>query len=214
MSEETKKDNPKRATQRSANPREAFIELGGVPIHYLSSGNEEGQPLVLLHGASFDSGTWLDLGTIDFFAIRGYRVLAVDLPGFGKSKSIDGDKEKFLVDLFAALNIEKPVILSPSMSGRFTYPFLCRNPGLVRGFIPVAPALTAEYASELADFELPTLIVWGEKDTVFPSKQADLLQRSIPNSEKLVLEGAGHACYLDKPEQFHIAILEFLSSLS
>jgi pimeloyl-ACP methyl ester carboxylesterase len=213
MSEQIKKNDHKQATQKSAETRKAVVELDGGRIHYLSAGEEEGQPLVLLHGASFHSGTWRDLGTIGFFATRGYRVFAVDLPGFGKSKALDGDKEKFLEDLFKALNIEKPVILSPSMSGRYSYPFLCRTPGLARGFIPVAPALTADYASKLAHFEVPTLIIWGEKDTVFPSKQADLLQRSIPNSEKLILEGAGHACYLDKPEQFHMAIFDFLTSL-
>ena len=34
-----------------------------------------------LHGESFTSKTWLDLGTMHYLANLGYRVVAVDLPG-------------------------------------------------------------------------------------------------------------------------------------
>lgn len=47
-----------------------------------------GEVVVLLHGAAFQSKTWLDLNTINLLAAMGHRVIAIDLPG--------GDMTRFL----------------------------------------------------------------------------------------------------------------------
>ena len=38
-------------------------------------------PILLLHGMRFKSQTWHELGTIQFAASLGHRVIAIDLPG-------------------------------------------------------------------------------------------------------------------------------------
>jgi abhydrolase domain-containing protein 14 len=42
-----------------------FVEIDGGRVHYLIEGSEKGRPVVLLHGASFTSETWKQVGTME-----------------------------------------------------------------------------------------------------------------------------------------------------
>lgn len=58
----------------------------------------------------------------------------------------------------------------------------------------------------------PTLILYGDRDTRLAPQALQNLQH-LPEHRVTVLPGAGHACYLDKPEAFHRALLGFLRQL-
>ena len=64
------------------------VQVEGQAIHGRAAGPEDGAPVLLLHGAAFDSGTWEKLGTLEALAQAGFRAIAVDLPGFGASKRL------------------------------------------------------------------------------------------------------------------------------
>ena len=64
--------------QRYGFPDSKYMELNGMRVHYRDSGR--GEPLVLLHDANSSLHTWA--GWTDSLA-RYYRVISVDLPGFG-----------------------------------------------------------------------------------------------------------------------------------
>jgi pimeloyl-ACP methyl ester carboxylesterase len=189
-------------------------EIHGARVHFLSAGKASAPAVLLLHGARFSSRTWHELGTLELLAKSGLRAVAVDLPGYGASEQSSREPREFLPALLDALELDKPVIVSPSMSGRFAYRLLVSSPERVGGFVAVAPAQTPEFAPKLAGASFPVLVVWGEKDTVFSPSQADLLVGSVPGSRKLILEGARHPSYLDQPEAFHDALVAFTKEVS
>lgn len=60
--------------------------------------------------------------------------------------------------------------------------------------------------------QTPTLIVYGDQDVELGQLSLGNL-RHLARHQVLVLQGAGHACYLDKPEEWHRGLLAFLQQL-
>jgi pimeloyl-ACP methyl ester carboxylesterase len=64
----------------------------------------------------------------------------------------------------------------------------------------------------LGEIDVPTLVVVGSEDTQFLAA-ADVMESRVPGARKLVLAGAGHAANMDAPEQFNLAVTQFLEEL-
>ncbi|XP_070594790.1 protein ABHD14A isoform X2 [Erythrolamprus reginae] len=174
--------------------------------------------VILLHGQSFTSKTWETLGTLALLAENGYRAIAIDLPGYGnspRSTSVGTAKGRisFLEQIFKELGLQKPILISSSMSGRYSIPFLFSSGDQLKGFVSIAPVGTKDFTTEqYQQLEIPTLILYGQRDTDLGIQSLKSLQQ-IPRSKVIMLLGAGHACYLDKPQEFHKALLNFLGEL-
>lgn len=194
---------------------ERTMEHEGTSLHLVEAGPVDGAPVLLLHGAAFSSATWSELGTIDVLASAGHRVVALDLPGFGRSTSAASvDPETFLVGLLPALGLERPVIVAPSMSGAFVLPLLARHPERVGGVVPVAPAGLDRWLDELRGCTVPALVVWGAEDRIVPPERAAELAAAFAGPiSTLLVDGARHPAYLDAPDTWHEALLAFLGEL-
>jgi abhydrolase domain-containing protein 14 len=191
-----------------------WLQMAGGQVHYLVEGNEAAQPIVLLHGASFSAQTWKQLGTMRLLAAAGYRVYAIDLPGFGESSAGNGASHKWLGGLLDLLHIDGPVVVAPSMSGQYALPLLIDQPERVTGFVAVAPVGILHYREQLGRIQAPVLAVWGENDRTIPIEHADLLVRAVPQGRKVIIPKGSHAPYMSAPEIFHTELLKFLSQLS
>jgi pimeloyl-ACP methyl ester carboxylesterase len=189
------------------------VDVAGARVHYLAGGPEDGRPVVLLHGASFTSDTWKQIGTLTALAGAGYRVCAVDLPGFGQSAPLRGDERTWLRTFLDQFGIDKAVVVSPSMSGSFALPFVTGDPGRVAGFVAVAPVAVAAYRKDLGKIQAPVLAVWDENDRTIPFEHADLLARAGKPGRKVIIPNGSHAPYMSDPAAFHAELLSFLAEL-
>lgn len=202
---------------------EGTITVDGQALFYRQAEPAQQPPklsVLLLHGIRFSSQTWLDLQTLAKLAGAGYRAVAIDLPGLSRSKEATAPAPVgqpapggFLKAVLEALRLEQAVVISPSLSGMYSLPFLFQHSQLVRAYVPVAPICTEKFpATQYASMQTPTLIVYGAQDAELGEVSLSNL-RNLPNHKVLRLEGAGHACYLDKPEEWHLGLLDFLKSL-
>ncbi|NXP52114.1 ABHEA protein, partial [Heliornis fulica] len=140
------------------------------------------------------------------------------MPGYGNSPpaetvaTVQG-RVAFLDHVLQELGLRRPVLVSPSMSGRFALPFLLVRGDRLAGFVPIAPVGSKDYTAEQYHrVQTPTLILYGDRDTRLGSQALRSLQH-LPGHQVAVLPDAGHACYLDKPDYFHRVLLGFLHQL-
>jgi haloalkane dehalogenase len=66
----------------------------------------------------------------------------------------------------------------------------------------------------LADLGVPALLVWGEHDEFAPLAGAHRFERELPDTELVLIEGAGHFVWDEHPERCGGALRAFLERLS
>lgn len=192
---------------------EKYIEVGGKRIRYLQEGS--GRPLVLLHGWSFNADTWVEAGIFQRLAAQ-FEVYAVDMPYGVKSRSEHfkasrPEYAKFLRQILDALGLADPPLVGPSASGEVVLWYLAFG-FPARAAVVVGPVgLVGELLEKLRNVETPILAVWGERDDISPPRNAELLRAR--NVKTYIIRGAGHAAYLDKPEEFLEVSMRFLQEV-
>ena len=186
-----------------------YIAVQGGQIHYLELGGAYPNGLLFLHGASFSARTWAELESLHLLAGRGYRAVAVDLPGFGHSERVTGEPGEFLLALLEGLHFRRPILVSPSMSGHYSLPLLAEAPAALSGFVALAPVGIGQFVQRLVGNTLPTLAIWGSNDRVVPASEASCLCQAMADASLIILVDAGHACYIQATESFHEHLLAF-----
>lgn len=192
---------------------DGFLTLGTGRLHYRSRGAPADPAILFLHGASFSSADWQTLGTLDLLAAAGWRAIAVDLPGFGKSTKTTMPPSELLPALYVAFQLEKPVLVAPSMSGGYALPFLARSPGKLRGFVALAPVGIPENVARLQDNPVPSLLFWGQNDRIVPVAMGQALLNALAEATLVCIEDGGHAAYMDNPTKFHVELVRFLDEV-
>jgi pimeloyl-ACP methyl ester carboxylesterase len=71
--------------------------------------------------------------------------------------------------------------------------------------------LNYDFRDRLPDVKVPTLIVWGEKDSIIPVRDASEFERLITDSRKIVMRDTGHIPMAERPQTFNEVITEFLA---
>lgn len=118
-----------------------YLTIDNVLIRYFDK-NQKGFPLILIHGLGGSIESWIN--NIEFLSTK-FRVIALDLPGFGLS-----DKPRvsytilyyvnFLEKFIKKLKINHFYLIGSSLGGHIGVEFTLRNRKIVDKLILISPA--------------------------------------------------------------------------
>jgi len=60
--------------------------------------------------------------------------------------------------------------------------------------------------------EMPTLLVWGERDPIIPARHAETAHDLMPGSRLVTFPGSGHMPHIDEPLRFAETLREFIET--
>lgn len=190
-----------------------FVYEGKQVKYYIQGSGDK--KIVLLHGYSFNSFVWEQVGLFKTLEGLGYRAFALDVPGFPRSANrfkIEEADFSNLLDRFLEEVVKgKAVLLGSSASAYLALKFAEEHANKLLALIVVGPVGLDRVNTKA--IRVKTLGIWGVGDIVSnPSENSKILRLS-KEAEIRTIENAGHACYLDRSEEFNRLISEFLSSL-
>lgn len=214
---------------------EDTIKIEGLSIRYwtnvggLGGDDNKSKSVILFHGNAFSLDSWKKTKTLEELSSKGYRVFAIDLPAGKGSKSdklspkVLRDNPEKIISVFDELFDELGVgdspfaMVGPSMGGGYALAYALSRPKRVGALVLVSPSvyrIPVQKKSKLSGLDLPVLLVWGDRDNVFPlDEYGKPLKETLPRAKLMVLKQAGHGAYLDKPDEFNKLLLEFLSEV-
>ncbi len=92
----------------------------------------------------------------------------------------------------------------------------------VEAMLKTSPrVLYGDYAScdrfdimeQVADIQVPTLVLCGSDDLLTPPKYSQYLAKKIKNAKLEIIDGAGHMVMIERPEEFNPRVREFLKAV-
>lgn len=75
-------------------------------------------------------------------------------------------------------------------------------------------AIRNNLGEELSEIKQPTLLVWGNNDSITPPFVGREFNRLIPNSELHFIDKCGHAPMMEVPDEFNRILHQFLTKLN
>ncbi|MDO8655287.1 MAG: alpha/beta hydrolase [bacterium] len=120
--------------------KEQNLQLQDIQVHYNEAG--QGEALLILHGWGASSESWILLQRA--LSKEGFRVIAIDLPGFGRTNPPAvawGVQEyaNFVERFVSAIGLDKFFLLGHSFGGQIAISFTVEHQELVKKLILAAP---------------------------------------------------------------------------
>ena len=116
--------------------KDIVLNQSGLRLHIYDAGPQDSPAIVLVHGLGDESDSWRHI--IQPLAIH-QRIIAPDLPGFGRSEPLQryaiGDIIHILIDLLDTLSISSATLLGSSLGGMFCHALAIMHPDRVQGLV-------------------------------------------------------------------------------
>jgi pimeloyl-ACP methyl ester carboxylesterase len=206
----------------SAGMMDKRIETKHGPIHAHIEGT--GPAILLTHGA-YPSNDWhVWENNVAALASAGFAVYALDLIGYGESggERLDHRQQaQALIDLMDAEGLKTAIVGGVSWGGMIALEMALTAPERVDRLILVDSSGAGVFPEkELAQIGCPTLVVWGEDDSVIPVANAAFFGAAIPRCRVELIAGVteqagvppwgGHHPMRFKPGEFNRIVTSFL----
>lgn len=184
----------------------------------------QGAAIFLVHGYHPDNDWQVWQHNIGALAAAGFRVYALDMVGHGQSEGQrlgHKDQAQALLDVMEAESVARAVIGGVSWGGLIALELAITAPPRVERLILVDSAGAGQVSEEqMETIACPTLVVWGEDDSVLPLANAAWFGAAIPHAQvvtipdvtaqKGVPSWGGHHPMRFKPEAFNQIVTDFL----
>jgi len=176
-------DQPRGALERRWAPTPSqFIQVAGVRLHIRDTGPRDGPAVLLIHGFGSSLHTWEAWA---FLLESRFRVVALDLPGFGLTgpdPTDDYSDERsvaVLVALLDRLGIGQAAVVGSSMGGRIAWRFAAAEPARVSKLVLMAPDGFASFGREYG--RTPERLPWLMRLLPYTAPKP-LLERTMRNA--------------------------------
>jgi pimeloyl-ACP methyl ester carboxylesterase len=197
---------------------ERFVQVNRLRICYLEAG--QGNPVVVLHGSDV-----LTPSPLNNFLAQHFRVIALEIPGFGHSPAQSThDLALTLTEAVAALGLERYGLVSTATSAPLALWQAIETPQRVAALVLISPvallpdgwgtpggyARDCHLEGRLGDVQAPTLVLLGARDEVLPAETGRLYVERIRNCYYTLVYDAGHVIEAERPEALCAAVRDFL----
>jgi 2-hydroxy-6-oxonona-2,4-dienedioate hydrolase len=178
-----------------------FIETRGYEnIHLL--GNSLGGHVALLH-------TLKHPDKIKSLILTGSSGLFES--GMGDSYPKRGDYE--YIKKKSALTFYDPAMATKELVDE-VFAITSNRMNVVKIIALAKSAIRNNLGEEISQIQQPTLLIWGNNDTVTPPFVAQEFHKLIPNSELHFIDKCGHAPMMEVPGEFNQILEKFLTKLN
>lgn len=163
---------------------EITINTPNGDIFGMTAGPENGPVVICIHGWSQRNGwhTWEPI--LSPLGAAGYRAIAVDMPGWGKSPKWEKIAGKSaVVAMLDSLGVETAhALVGKSWGGGVSLDCAITHPTRVHKLIVTAPAFRGS-RDDLARLTKPVLMAWAKDDRVIPYGMGEQLAAVMPQCQ-------------------------------
>ena len=184
-----------------------YVKVEETQLHYLEAG--KGEAVLCLHGFPTSAYLWRNIMPK---VAETHRIIALDLPGFGKSDKPPAASyslnyyAKILTAFLDELGIEKIHLGVHDLGGPIGMLWAVRNRDHI---LSISLFNTLVYPK----FSVPIRIIYGSKDRILPKVARTMarIQEDLPQAQSTALPNCGHFLQEDEPENIAKLLSAFLN---